>query len=66
MLSTYVAAWMEKSLTLRDYPTCDFSLGECKPKEMIITWHQSAWLLCAALVVLVGAALCSIRRRDVT
>jgi hypothetical protein len=33
---------------------------------MIITWHQSAWLLCAALVVLVGAALCSIRRRDVT
>jgi hypothetical protein len=33
---------------------------------MIITWHQSAWLFGAALVVLIGAALWSIRRRDVT
>jgi len=66
MLSTYAASWMEKSVTFRDYSTCDFRLGECNPKELIVTWHQSAWLFGVAFVVLVGAALWSIRRRDVT
>jgi ABC-2 type transport system permease protein len=65
---TYLQAWMEKATTLQNYDSCsfDFNQGECKPEEYTITWQQSGVLLGSVLLLTVGLAYWSMRRRDVT
>ena len=64
---SYLQAWMDKRLVLRDFSSCDFSLsGECQPREFVMTWQQSAVVLAAATVVVFVAALWMMRRRDIT
>ena len=41
-------------------------MGECQPAKLLVTWHQSALAVRPAAAVLVGGALWSMRRRDVT
>ncbi|MDG4822487.1 ABC transporter permease subunit [Asanoa sp. WMMD1127] len=66
ILSSYLAAWFSKSLTLYDYRSCDFVQGQCNPGELVVTWQQAGVLFAVVLVVAVFGALWSIRRRDVT
>lgn len=66
ILSTYLVAWFDKSMTIFDYRACDFSGGSCTPPEYVVTWQQSAVLLGAALVLGLFGAVWSMRRRDVT
>lgn len=67
LLPTYLLAWMEKKITLQDYEACQISYsGECRPDSMDIVWQDSAILLAVGVVVVVGAALWVMRRRDVT
>ncbi|MEH0841280.1 ABC transporter permease subunit [Micromonospora sp. CPCC 205711] len=67
LLPTYGLAWMQKKVTLEDWNTCNnTSFGECKPDTLDITWQQSSVLLTVGLVVVVGAALVTMRRRDIS
>ncbi|MEV0715445.1 ABC transporter permease subunit [Asanoa sp. NPDC050611] len=67
ILSTYLVAWFEKSMTIVDYRACDFiSNGPCTPPEYVVTWQQSGVLLATVLVLGVFGAVWSMRRRDVT
>ncbi|MCO1596658.1 ABC transporter permease subunit [Micromonospora sp. RHAY321] len=67
LLPTYAAAWMQKKITLQDWNSCNANYyGECKPDTLDITWQQSSVLLSVGLVVILGAALWAIRRRDIS
>ncbi|HEX7745965.1 MAG TPA: ABC transporter permease subunit [Micromonosporaceae bacterium] len=67
LLPTYLLAWMQKKITLQDYEACQVSYtGECRPDTMDIVWQDTAVLLASGLVLVVGAALWVMRRRDVT
>jgi ABC-2 type transport system permease protein len=66
MPSTYGLAWFLKSWKIEDYGICDWSLGQCEPQTMLITWQDSSVVFGVALAVVVVAAFWSIRRRDIT
>ncbi|MER7458984.1 ABC transporter permease subunit [Micromonospora sp. NPDC126480] len=67
LLPTYIAAWMEKKVTLENWEACQaVYFGECKPETLDITWQQSSVLLAVSLVVILGGALWAMRRRDVS
>ena len=67
LLPTYALAWMTKTVTLQDWDSCNATYyGECKPDTMDITWQQSSVLLSVGVVVILGAALWTMRRRDIS
>jgi ABC-2 type transport system permease protein len=67
LLPIQVQAWMDKKVTLQDWRSCEMSFsGQCEPAKMDITWHDSGLLIAAGVVVVVGAALWAMRRRDIT
>lgn len=67
LLPTYVLAWMQRKVTLTDWNSCDYSATTgCEPKTMEIVWQDSGALFAAVVVLLLGAALWSLRRRDIT
>jgi ABC-type transport system involved in multi-copper enzyme maturation permease subunit len=63
----WVQAWMDKSVKIEDYESCDFSssLG-CQPDSLTITWPTAGGVLAAVLVLVVGAAMWTMRNRDIT
>jgi ABC-2 type transport system permease protein len=66
LLPTHVYAWMTKKVTLQDWRSCQFVMGECHPKTMDLTWQGSGVLFGAAALVMFGVALWTMRRRDIT
>ncbi|AEB47559.1 MULTISPECIES: ABC transporter permease subunit [Micromonospora] len=67
LLPTYVYAWMTKTLTLEDWRSCNASYtGECNPATLDITWQHSSILFTVAVVIFLGGALWTLRRRDIT
>lgn len=67
LLPIQIQAWMQKKVTLQDWRSCEMSFGgQCEPATMDITWHDSGLLLAAGVVIVVGAALWAMRRRDIT
>ncbi|WFE51495.1 ABC transporter permease subunit [Micromonospora sp. WMMD1155] len=67
LLPTYALAWMTKTVTLQNWNSCEATYyGECKPETMDITWQQSSVLFSVGLVVILGAALWAMRRRDIS
>ncbi|MBM0232291.1 ABC transporter permease subunit [Micromonospora sp. STR1_7] len=67
LLPTYVMAWMTKTVTLQNWDSCNATYyGECKPETVDITWQQSSVLLSVGVVVILGASLWAMRRRDIT
>ncbi|MFG1916408.1 ABC transporter permease subunit [Micromonospora sp. NPDC048898] len=67
LLPTYMLAWMTKTVKLEDWNSCNATFsGECKPATMDITWQQSSILLSVAVVVILGASLWVMRRRDIS
>ncbi|MEU7618581.1 ABC transporter permease [Micromonospora rifamycinica] len=66
VLSTYALAWFQKQWKLVDYRSCDFVQGECTPKEMLVTWQDSALVFGIGTVVVMAAAFWLMRRRDIT
>lgn len=67
LLPTYALAWMQKKVTLEDWDSCQATyFGECKPDTLTITWQQSSVLLAVGLTVILGAALWTMRRRDIS
>ncbi|HET9518408.1 MAG TPA: ABC transporter permease subunit [Actinoplanes sp.] len=67
LIPTYLLAWMTKTVKLEDYESCNFSLsGECTPATFEITWPVAGGLLAASVVLVLGAAMWTMRSRDVT
>ncbi|GIG96265.1 ABC transporter permease subunit [Plantactinospora mayteni] len=67
LLPTYLLAWMDKKVTLQNWDACQASFtGECQPLTRDITWQNSSVLLAVGLVVVLGGAIWSMRRRDIT
>ncbi|MEV0876856.1 ABC transporter permease subunit [Micromonospora echinofusca] len=67
LLPTYALAWMQKKVTLEDWNTCQATYyGECKPDTLDITWQQSSVMMTVGFVVILGAALWAMRRRDIS
>ena len=63
----WVAAWMDKSVKLEDWSKCNFSSSQgCEPDTLTITWQISGGVLAAIIVLVVGAAMWTMRSRDVT
>ncbi|MGN9810567.1 ABC transporter permease subunit [Micromonospora sp. BQ11] len=66
LLPTYAVAWMQKEIVLENWDSCQATyFGECKPETLAITWQQSSVLLGVGAVIILGAALWAMRRRDV-
>jgi hypothetical protein len=66
LIPTYALAWIDKQVKLENFEACNFStVSGCQPDTLTITWQHSAWLLAAGLVLTLGAALWSMRRRDI-
>ncbi|WP_431909436.1 ABC transporter permease subunit [Micromonospora carbonacea] len=67
LLPTYGLAWMTKKVTLEDWNSCNSSsyYGECKPDTFDLTWQHASILFSVVLVVALGSALVTMRRRDV-
>ncbi|GIJ75652.1 ABC-type transport system involved in multi-copper enzyme maturation, permease component [Micromonospora phaseoli] len=67
LLPTYALAWMTKTITLQDWRSCEATYtGECLPATLDITWQHSSVLFSVGVVIFLGAALWTMRRRDIT
>ncbi|MEU0549562.1 ABC transporter permease subunit [Micromonospora sp. NPDC005979] len=67
LLPTYALAWMTKTVKLENWQSCNATyFGECKPETMDITWQQSSAIFSVGLVVILGAAVWAMRRRDIS
>jgi ABC-type transport system involved in multi-copper enzyme maturation permease subunit len=67
LIPVWVTAWMNKSYKVEDYNSCDFSTsGGCQPDSFTITWQLAGSVGAAVFVVIVGAALWTMRKRDIT
>jgi ABC-2 type transport system permease protein len=67
--TTYVGAWMDGSVELRDWMApCDRldEQGVCIVPTMEITWQVAGVGLLAVVALVLGAAMWQMRRRDVT
>jgi ABC-2 type transport system permease protein len=67
LLPIWVMAWMNKEITLQNYNGCDFSAtAGCQPPELTLTWPMAGGMMAVALVLVVGAAMWTMRSRDIT
>lgn len=67
LIPLWIEAWMKQKFVVEDYNSCNFSgTSGCQPDTFTITWHMAGIALVAAFVLIVGAALWTIRRRDIT
>lgn len=67
LVPVWTQAWMTKSVELTDYESCNFSGSEgCQPGTLIITWPMAGGVLAVVLVLVVGAAMWTMRSRDIT
>lgn len=68
LIPVWGMAWMQKSIKLEDYNACNNSSfsGNCEPATLTLTWQMSGGLLAAVVVLVVGAAIWTMRNRDVT
>jgi ABC-2 type transport system permease protein len=63
----WVVAWMDKKYIAENYNACNFDVGGgCQPETFTITWQMAGSALAIILVLIVGAAMWTMRRRDVT
>jgi hypothetical protein len=66
LLPTYGLAWMNKQVKLENFEACNYSaMSVCQPDTFTITWQHASALLAVGLVLALGAALLSMRRRDI-
>ena len=66
LVPIWVQAWMDKSVKLEDYNSCDFSSTQgCQPPTLELTWQMAGGILAVVIVLVVGAAMWTIRSRDV-
>jgi ABC-type transport system involved in multi-copper enzyme maturation permease subunit len=63
----WVIAWMSKEYVAQDYDACNYDVsGSCQPDTLTITWQMAGSALVVILVLVVGAAMWTMRKRDIT
>ncbi|MEU4239198.1 ABC transporter permease subunit [Actinoplanes sp. NPDC026619] len=63
----WIVAWMTKKYTSEDYNSCNFDVtGGCQPETLTITWQMAGSALAIVVVLVVGAAMWTMRKRDIT
>ena len=66
LLPVWAIAWMNKEIKLENTASCDFSSTQgCRPETLTLTWPMAGGLLAIIFVLVVGAALWTMRSRDV-
>ncbi|MGA3523623.1 ABC transporter permease subunit [Melissospora conviva] len=63
--TAHLMAWFERELPLFDYVNCTMVQGECVPAEMVLTWQDSGLVFAIGTLLVLGAALWAMRRRDI-
>ena len=67
LLPIWGIAWMQKEIKLENYNTCQFSTSSgCLPDTLTLTWPMAGGLMGLAVVLVVGAAMWTMRSRDIT
>jgi ABC-2 type transport system permease protein len=67
LVPVWVTAWMEKSVVIEDDNSCDFSsFAGCQADSITITWPMAGGAMAALFVLFVGAAMWTMRSRDIT
>jgi ABC-2 type transport system permease protein len=67
LIPIWLQAWLQQSVKLQDYNSCNFSVtNSCEPASMTLTWHHAGVAMAILVVAVVGAAMWTIRRRDIT
>ncbi|MEV7622043.1 ABC transporter permease subunit [Actinoplanes sp. NPDC089786] len=67
LLPIWAVAWMNKEIKLENYQSCAYSaVNGCQPDTLTLTWPMAGGLWVAIFVVIVGAALWTMQRRDIT
>jgi ABC-2 type transport system permease protein len=67
LVPVWVEAWLNKSAVATDWNSCDFSgTAGCEPATVTITWPMAGGLLTTVFVLVVGAAMWTMRSRDIT
>lgn len=67
LVPVWTTAWMNKSITVTDWEPCD-SVADpgCQPGTLTLTWPMAGGILAALVILVVGAAMWTMRSRDVT
>ncbi len=67
LIPIWMIAWLDKEVKIEDYNSCDFSSSSgCQPDALTLTWPMAGGLLAVVFVLIVGAAMWTMRSRDVT
>lgn len=67
LIPVWVITWMDKSYRIQDYTSCEFSpVNGCAPDSITLTWPMAGGVLATATILIVGAALWTLRSRDIT
>jgi ABC-2 type transport system permease protein len=63
----WIIAWLNKQYVAEDYHSCDVSpTGGCQPDTLTITWQMAGSAMVLLFVLVVGAAMWTLRKRDIT
>jgi ABC-2 type transport system permease protein len=66
LLPLWVVVWMVKELVLENPNSCQFSaVNGCQAAKITLTWPMAGGLLAAIVVLVIGAAMWTMRRRDI-
>jgi hypothetical protein len=67
LIPVWLIAWLTKEYKVEDYESCDFSsVSGCVPDSLTITWPMAGGVLAVVFVAVVGAAMWTMRSRDIT
>ena len=67
LIPVWLIAWMSKEYRIEDTSSCDFSVTTgCQPEALTLTWQMAGVGLAAIFLLVVGASLWTMRKRDVT
>ena len=67
LIPTWIDAWLQKKTVLQNFDSCNFSaVNGCQPDTMTITWPMAGGVLALIFVAVVGAAMWTMRTRDIT
>ncbi|WP_250028239.1 ABC transporter permease subunit [Paractinoplanes maris] len=67
LIPIWMIAWMDKEVKVEDYNSCDFSSASgCVPDSLTLTWPMAGGILAGVFVLVVVAAMWTMRSRDVT